>query len=86
MRKETFHCHHKNGSMRMFDKDNPDIQLFNMIDDELIRLSGSELYIYKYEVDENFDDIVWGESCLKRFARNLFSWKDTMTPVLSRKI
>ena len=54
----------ENGSMRMFDLENPDIQLFNMVDDELIRLSGSELYIYKFEVDENFDD-VFGENRVK---------------------
>ena len=54
----------QNGSMRMFDRENPDIQLFNMVDDELIRMSGSELYIYKYEVDENFDD-VFGENRVK---------------------
>ena len=28
----------QNGSMRMFDLDNPDIQLFNLVDDEIIRL------------------------------------------------
>ena len=54
----------ENGSLRMFDLENPDIQLFNMVDDELIRLSGSELLIYKYEVDENFDD-VFGENRVK---------------------
>ena len=32
----------------LFDLDNPDIQLFNMVDDELIRLSGSELLLYKF--------------------------------------
>jgi hypothetical protein len=51
-------------NMRMFDLNNPDIDLFNMVDDELIRLSGSELYIYKYEVDENYDD-VFGENRTK---------------------
>ncbi len=54
----------KSGSMRMFDMNNPDIELFNMIDDELIRMSGSELYIYKFEADENFDDI-YGENRVK---------------------
>ena len=54
----------KSGSMRMFDLDNPDIDLFNMVDDELIRLSGSQLYIYKFEVDENFDDL-YGENRVK---------------------
>ena len=51
-------------SLRMFDLENPDIDLFNLVDDELIRISGSELYIYKYEVDENFDD-VFGENRTK---------------------
>ena len=51
-------------SLRMFDLNNPDIDLFNMVDDELIRMSGSEMYIYKYEVDENFDD-VYGENRVK---------------------
>lgn len=54
----------KSGSMRMFDLDNPDIDLFNMVDDELIRMSGSELYVYKYMVDENFDDL-YGENRVK---------------------
>lgn len=43
--------------LKMFDIDNPDIQLFNMIDDEMIRLSGSELLIYKFLRDNNHDDI-----------------------------
>ena len=41
----------------LFDLDNPDIQLFNMGDDELIRLSGSELLLYKFFLDDNFDDL-----------------------------
>ena len=53
-----------NNKLRMYDLDNPDIDLFNMIDDEQIRLAGSELFIYKYEVDENFDD-VFGENRVK---------------------
>ena len=48
----------------MFDLENPDIELFNLVDDELIRLSGSELLIYKFEIDENFDD-VFGENRVK---------------------
>jgi hypothetical protein len=45
------------GKLRLFDLDNPDIDLFNYVDDELIRLAGSELLVYKYERDENFDDL-----------------------------
>lgn len=54
----------ENNSLRMFDLDNPDIDYFNLIDDELIRLSGSELLLYKFEIDENFDDI-FGENRVK---------------------
>jgi len=54
----------QSGSMRMFDLDNPDIDLFNMVDDELIRISGSELYVYKFMVDHNFDPL-YGESRVK---------------------
>ena len=54
----------KSGSMRMFDLNNPDIDLFNRVDHELIGLAGSQLYIYKYEVDENSDD-VFGENRVK---------------------
>jgi len=48
----------------MFDLNNPDIDLFNRVDHELIGLAGSQLYIYKYEVDENSDD-VFGENRVK---------------------
>jgi len=43
--------------LSMFDLNNPDITLFNMVDDELIRLSGSELLLYRFFVDENYDDL-----------------------------
>ncbi len=43
--------------LNLFDLDNPDIQLFNLVDDELIRLSGSELLIYKFLRDNNHDDL-----------------------------
>lgn len=41
----------------LFDLNNPDITLFNYIDDELIKLAGSEVWIYKYHQDESFDDL-----------------------------
>ena len=43
--------------LNLFDLNNPDIELFNLIDDELIRLSGSELLLYKFHLDGNFDDL-----------------------------
>ena len=36
------------GDLNFFDPTNPDINLFNLVDDEIIRLSGSKLYFYKF--------------------------------------
>jgi hypothetical protein len=44
----------------MFDDDNPDLELFNLVDDELIRLSGSEVLLYRYHQDEGYDSL-YGE-------------------------
>ena len=34
--------------LSLFDQTNNDINLFNLVDDELIRLAGSELFYYKF--------------------------------------
>jgi hypothetical protein len=34
--------------LSLFDQTNNDINLFNLVDDEIIRLGGSELYYYKF--------------------------------------
>jgi len=44
--------------LNLFDPENPDITMFNLIDDELIRLSGSKLLYFKYnQVDQDFDEV-----------------------------
>jgi len=44
--------------LSLFAPDNPDINLLNLIDDEIIRLAGSKLLYYKYhQVDNDFDDV-----------------------------
>lgn len=44
--------------LNLFDPLNPDINMFNSIDDEAIRLSGSKMYLYKYfQSKENYDDV-----------------------------
>jgi hypothetical protein len=52
----------------MFDQNNPDINLFNLIDDEQIRLGGSKLYFYKYNQSEDYDP-VYMESRNKPISR-----------------
>jgi hypothetical protein len=43
--------------LSFYDPHNPDVNLFNLIDDELIRISGSPLYYFKSFLSDNFDDV-----------------------------
>ena len=47
--------------LRLFDPDNPDIALFNLVDDEFIKLSGSKLLYYKYQRNLDSQDDVYME-------------------------
>ena len=65
-KKSTFRVNHKiagdpidqpRSELGMFDENNPDLELFNMVDDEMIRLAGSELLLYKYHQDGGYDTL-----------------------------
>lgn len=43
--------------LSLFDKENPDKNLFNLVDDELIKLGGSQVLLYKYCPSEDIDDV-----------------------------
>ena len=43
--------------LSFFDQENADINLFNLIDDELIRIAGSELLYYKFLISEDYDEV-----------------------------
>ena len=43
--------------LSFYDPSNPDVNLFNLIDDELIRISGSPLHYFKSYVESEYDDI-----------------------------
>jgi hypothetical protein len=43
--------------LSLFDQTNNDINLFNLVDDEIIRLGGSELYYYKFRGRTQYDDV-----------------------------
>jgi hypothetical protein len=46
------------GKFSFFDPTNPDINLFNIVDEEMIRISGSELLYYPYMQGEaQYDDV-----------------------------
>lgn len=46
------------GELNFFDPVNPDINLFNMVDDEMIKISGSEILYYQYvQGDQQFDNV-----------------------------
>ena len=53
--------------LNLFDENNPDISLFNLIDEEIIGLGGSEFYVYKYEIDGATTDDLYGEDRLKKY-------------------
>ena len=44
-------------ALSFFDQENADINLFNLVDDELIRISGSELLYYKFMLSEDYDEV-----------------------------
>jgi len=44
-------------SMSIFDDFTEDRELFDSIDSEIINLAGSEVYIYKYESEDQYDDL-----------------------------
>ena len=43
--------------LSLFDQNNADINLFNLVDEEIIRLSGSKFYLYKYFQTTDFDPV-----------------------------
>tara|TARA_R110002051_G_C8740321_1_gene498977 strand:+ start:230 stop:808 length:579 start_codon:yes stop_codon:yes gene_type:complete len=43
--------------LSLFDQTNPDINMFNLVDDEMIRLAGSKMFFYKYYQTEDFDPV-----------------------------
>ena len=43
--------------LSMYDSTNPDINLFDALDGELVGLAGSQLLIYKYQQGEDFDGL-----------------------------
>ena len=47
----------RESELNLFDQDNPDKDLFNLMDDELIKLSGSKIYYYKYMPSREHDEI-----------------------------
>jgi len=54
--------------LNLFDQNNADINLFNLVDDEMIRLGGSKFYFYKYHQSADFDP-VYMESRNKPIAK-----------------
>ena len=58
--------------LSLFDQNNADINLFNLVDDEMIRLAGSKFYFYKYYQSQDFDE-VYMESREKPISRQAFT-------------
>jgi hypothetical protein len=46
------------GQLNFFDPTNPDINLFNLVDDEMIKISGSQILYYQYvQGDDQYDEV-----------------------------
>lgn len=43
--------------LSLYKKENPDRNLFNIIDNEIIKLSGSKIYLYKYMESQEYDKV-----------------------------
>jgi len=57
-----------NDLLNLYDLDNPNIELFNLVDDELIRLGGSKILLYKFYRREGLADDVYGEDSMKAIS------------------
>ena len=57
------------GDLSFFDPTNPDINLFNMVDDEMIKISGSPLLYYPYMRSKSEYDEVYMEERNKPIAK-----------------
>jgi len=57
-----------NDLLNLYDLENPDIEMFNLVDDELIRLSGSKILLYKFFRREGLADEVYGEDSMKAIS------------------
>jgi hypothetical protein len=57
------------GQLNFFDPANPDINLFNLVDDEMIKISGSEILYYEYVQGEAQYDEVYMEARNKPLSK-----------------
>ena len=58
------------GQLNFFDPANPDINLFNLVDDEMIKISGSEILYYSYMQGETQYDPVYMEARNKPLSKD----------------
>ena len=58
------------GELNFFDPANPDINLFNLVDDEMIKISGSEILYYAYVQGESQYDEVYLEARNKPVSKD----------------
>lgn len=58
----------RESELNLYDPTNPDTKLFDLMDDELIKLSGSKLLYYKYNISKA-EDNVYEEEQDKHYSR-----------------
>jgi len=63
------HLEDTDGQLSFFDPTNPDINLFNLVDDEMIKIAGSEILYYEYVQGETQYDEVYMEARNKTISK-----------------
>ena len=58
------------GDIRQFDPENPDICLFNLWDEEIIRMGGSPIFYYEVFIQQGTVDPLYWEDRGKIFSNN----------------
>jgi len=63
------HLEDTDGALSFFDPTNPDINLFNLVDDEMIKIAGSQILYYEYVQGETQYDEVYMEARNKTVSK-----------------
>ena len=72
--------------LSLYDKRNPDINLFNLLDEENIRLAGSKIRVYKFLRDSNYDDVYLEEKNKVISKKPVILWGHYVPEVLEENL
>jgi hypothetical protein len=71
------------GSIQQFDPENPELNLFNLWDQEIIQMGGSPIFYYEVFIQEGTVDPIYWEDRGKIFSNNPIQLYCTYEPISS---